>query len=343
MPTAFFESTRGDLRFAGPMGATPGQILSAGNWLIGVHHRCLMKSIATLYLFKKLSLSDWVNFSEKFGTPGLHLETNATPGSSEWNKAVNALAEFARDFVMVTSQGQKLNLIEAHTTGDGPFAPMVDRCDRAMARVTLGSDLATMSRENGAGASLQGEDADEIIAADCEWISETLNERISRHVIEYHFGVGTIPLAYFKVNPPQRQDTKLEMEVDKHVKAFGVNLTAEDIAERYGRTHAVQVPSALPADAANESTQLKGVRSRVDQTIRAAFAADLSPARDALMLIEQATSFEDLRNALASLNVLSVEGSVMGREALASAMEVVIAAEFLAGLSAFTPDKPALS
>lgn len=351
VPLAFFENTTGQIRYAGPFGSTPGRPLESQNWLISVHHRCLMKAMAVLFLFKKLSLSDWVNFSEKFGMPGLHLETTATPGSKEWNAAVEALAAFGRDWALVTTKEQKVNLIEASMSGDGPFAPMVDRCDRAMARVGLGSDLATMSRENGAGASLQGDETDELVSADCDWLSETLNETISRRIIEYHFGSGTIPLAFFRLLGPQKQDTELEMKVDDHAKKHGVILTPEDIAERYGRTHAAVISPAPPESpslpvsespslqppAANAKPTKKGKaetrRAAQKARLREALKRSLEKAANAVRDIEVA---DDPAAALDALDLEALAEDMAGDETqdeLEAAFAEVIAAEFLAGLA----------
>lgn len=330
VPLAFMEDTRGSLAYSGVTGTTPGTPIESQNWLIAVHRRCLMKSLSVLYYLKKLSLSDWVNFSEKFGMPGLHLETTATPGSKEWQEAVNSLASFARDWSLVTSQGQKVNLIQASTTGDGPYAPMVDRCDRAMARVVLGSDLATLSRENGAGASLQGADTDGIITDDCEWVSETLNEQLSRRAIEWRFGEGTQLLAFFKLAGPQRQDTKMEMAVDDHVKKNGVILSVDDVAERYGRTHN-PAAAATPA-AANEAVKqaLSNKRTFLMKRLQAGLKSDLKPAATALeSLITTPGLMPDL---------LSIQRAVTRSAAANEALEVIIAAEFLAGLTDTTFD-----
>lgn len=333
VPLALLDDTQGTLRYSGVNGITPGVELSPENWLFAIHRRCLMKSLSVLKLLKGMALSDWVNFSEKFGMPGLHLETNATKGSAEWDAAVEALASFARDFALVTSTGQKVNLIQASMSGDGPFAPMVDRCDRAMARVVLGSDLATMSRENGAGASLQGEETDGIITDDCEWASELLNEQLSRRVIEWRFGAGTQLLAFFKLAGPQRTDTKMEMEVDKHVQSFGVNLSRDDIAERYGRTHTE--PALISSTAANEVVPkaLVNLRKAQQASLKGALNKDLKPAQDALLTIERAGSPDAERSALLTLDPRAIEAAVLSADGTNEALEVIIAAEFLAGLA----------
>lgn len=243
VPLYFFENMSGGLRFCG-VNQGAGVELVRKNWLIGVG-RCLMKALTVAYIFKRLSLADWLNLSEKFGIPGVHYETAAKRGTSEWTAALAAAEQVANDFIIVTTAGEKVNLLEVSMAGGDPFAPMVDRMDRAMARIILGADLSTLSRDNGAGASLQGAETDDLVKGDCEWVSETLQRRLDRAVIAWHFGQGVEPLAYFQLSPPADQDTKLEMLVDEHVKKFGVNLSTENLAERYGRTH-----ESAPEDAA---------------------------------------------------------------------------------------------
>jgi len=347
VPLHFMDDTQGTLRFAGVEGTTPGKELDPQNWLVAVHDGCLMKAISICYIFKRLSLADWLNFSELFGIPARHLETQATRGSAEWDQAVTALASFANDWGIVTSVGEKLNLVQAGMSGDGPFAPMVDRCDRAMARLACGSDLSTLSREDGAGASLQGNDNDELISDDCQWLSELYQEQLSRRVIEWTYGEGTEPLAFFQIAPPQNQDTKLEMEVDKHVKTFGVNLATDDIAERYGRTHVPALessPHVVPplggaedSTAANESIvprALANLHKAQMARLKSGLKADLKPAQAALQNIESATTADATRSALLSLDPRAIESAVLSANGTDEALQVLIAAEFLAGLAA---------
>ncbi|MES2597191.1 MAG: DUF935 family protein [Verrucomicrobiota bacterium] len=346
VPLACMESTQGELRFAGLSGSSTGIKLDPQNWLFAVHHRCIMKCLAALNYVKRLAFTDWVNFSEKFGTPGLHLETTATPGSPEWNNAVEGLAAFARNWAMVSSPGQKVNLIEVSSSGEGPFAPLVDLCNRAMARVALGSDLATMSRENGAGASLQGDETDELIADDCGWLDGLLNEQISRRVVENRFGPGTLPLAYLKITPPTKEDTKLEMDVDKHVQSFNVNLSPKDIAERYNRTHVepeaapAEAPTAAPvakpaeveAPAANDKPVVpaKDQRAALLKRLQDAVKSDLKEAAEALAKIESA---EDPAAGLDELDLAELLDSVLDAEDVDAALEDIVAREFLGGFT----------
>lgn len=362
VPVEYLETTRGVVRFAGVDYATPGLEMQRPNWLIVAADGCIMKAAAVAWMFKRLSLQDWLNLSGKFGIPGIHMETTAAPGSREWDQASAALEAFANDWILLTSQGSKINILSAATaSGEGPFAPLVDRMDRALARICMGSDLSTISRQEGAGASLQGSDTDEMICDDCDWISETIQEQLDRRVIAWAFGEGVQPLAYFALTGPQKEDVKLEMEVDKHVKEFGVSLSIEDVAERYNRTHTEppapvtpppaaaapvdpapsQAPAAAPpVPAANDNAAAarEAGRKALLKTLQGAVKSDLKPLADALMTLEQAATPDAARNAVLSLDLAALETRVMDREAGDLALETIMAANLLAGL-ARTPEE----
>lgn len=358
VPLAFFDNTTGELRWAGVEGNTPGTALEdPQNWLIAVSDTCLMKALAVCYIFKRLPLQDALNFCQRFGIPTVHGETAATPGSPEWDKFVEALNAFANDLTIATTLGDKINILQnAAANGEQVFGWIIEAMKRAMVTICCGSDLATMSRENGAGASLQDDDADEMTADFCEWISETFNEQFDRRVIEDAFGEGVQPLAYFKLIPPQNTDAKLEMEIDKHVTKHGVNLSVEDVAERFGRTHVGsdagtparkdQQPGTLKreqptTDAANEAAAraLQTLRSKGAEAFIQGVQADLRPLVEALLPLVDAQGANESRNAAAALglNFTSLEERVLDGGAATVAMQTALAVELLSGLASLSP------
>jgi phage gp29-like protein len=120
VPIYFFENRTGVLRYTGPDGLIDGEELQADGWLVltgeGLH-----KAISVCRVFKHLSLQDWINYSERFGVPGVHGTTNAPKGSQEYIDFCNALEAFANDFIVATGEGTKIELIEAGKTGDAPL------------------------------------------------------------------------------------------------------------------------------------------------------------------------------------------------------------------------------
>ena len=340
-PLALFDNTQGELRWAGVQGNTPGaQITDPENWLIAVSDTCLMKALSICYIFKRLPMQDALNFCQRFGIPAVHGMTDATPGSTEWQDFVVALRSFANDLSIATSKGSEIKVLEnTASNGEQVFGWIIEMMKRAMVTICCGSDLATMSRENGTGASLQSEDADEMTADYCEFISETFNEQLDRRIIEDQFGPGTKPLAFFKLLPPQNTDTELEMKVDKHAFEFGVNMPPEDIAERYGRTHVEDMPEDdVPEEveelgAANEA--LSRLRTQQSRAFVRGVRSDLAPLNAALQPLIHAQGADATRNAAMSLNLnmSSLEEAVLDGNASTAALEVSLATELLRGLA----------
>lgn len=332
-PLYLCENTRGRLAYVGPAGYTHGTLLDDDGWMITVGDG-LMKAISVCWMFKRLSLADWMNFSEKFGVPGIHGETPAPKGSDEWNEFVDALSEFANDWIIATSQGSKINLLEVGKTGDAPFKPMVDRMDAAIARLVRGADLSTMSRDNAAGASLQGDETNLLEEDDCALISETLNTQLSRLVIKYLF--GSEPKAYIEIKPTPRDDLTMEMRVDQHLHKLGVPLAKADLAERYGRTMPEEGEELAGQSMANEKPQKEEDDddfAAARETIRAAVVADLQPLRKALAEALQGDDRE-LQQKLKELDQQwpKIIDQVLAGDAVEKAFERVLGWSFVDGL-----------
>lgn len=337
-PLYLFDNVSGRLGYTGALSVSEGQPLSDEGWMITCGDG-LMRAISVAWMFKRLSLTDWLNFSEKFGIPGIHGTTNAVKGSQEWDDFLNALEKFANDWIMASAQGSDVKLIEVGKTGDAPFKPMVERMDRSLAILILGSDLATLSRENGAGASLQGQSTEYLLARDCERMSSSLQVNIGRKVIEMLFGEGTEPLAYIQIPPPKNQDIDQDIKVDNHLHKLGVPMSREDVLERYSRTLPDDDETLLSPPAKREAQQkrtaaLENARGDVQhQNVLDALLDDLQPVREAIATALQASD-GDLEQALKDLEAKwpDVLSAVMRGDALEQAIESVLGEAFVAGL-----------
>ncbi|MFZ2276302.1 MAG: DUF935 family protein [Prosthecobacter sp.] len=349
---ALFDNTTGKLQWAGVEGTTPGQaITDPENWLIAASDRCLMKALSICYIFKRLPLQDALNFCQRFGISAVHGETQAQPGSKEWDRFVDALKSFANDLTIATTLGDKFNILDNKASnGEQVFGWIIESMKRAMVTIALGSDLKTMSRENGAGASLQGDDGDLMTAAGCRFVTGTFNRQLDKRIIADQFGAGVKPLAFFKLIPPQNQDVKMEMEVDDHVTSLGVKLSVEDVAERFNRTHdesQVVTPPATPATppaapasplatAANEAAAtLQRLENSERDTFAAATLRDARPLIDALLPLNAAQGADATRNALHALaaNAEDLEVKMIDQDASTQALEVIVATELLRALA----------
>ncbi len=236
-PLQFFEATTGRLRFLDGDDfslTAQGRELDPRDWLVTTGPG-LMIPTCVAWMYKHLPLQDWLTYCEKFGLPGVFARTDAQAGSPGWHATAEAVAALANDWTAVFDRTTDVQLLEARGGGELPFGPMVERMDRAIAALWRGSDLATLSGQNQTGASVQHDEA-EILENDfAAMISETLNTRISRQVLEWHFGPETPCLAFVQLKTAPRKTTELDLRIDQFLLAHGIPLPARQALKRYGR------------------------------------------------------------------------------------------------------------
>ncbi|MDR2778732.1 MAG: DUF935 domain-containing protein [Puniceicoccales bacterium] len=231
VPLWFFENHDGKLKFLTNEGATSGVPLEAGAWLITTGDG-LMEACSIAYLFKHLPLRDWLVYCERNGMPGVKGVTDAAPNTEQWEAARDAVEDFGAEFNALMSKGTDIEAIDLSTKGELPYPKLIDRMDRAISALWRGSDLATLSRENGAGASLQADETSILEEDDAGMISETLNSQVDRFVIKYLF--GDVPLrAYIKFIPNVKRNVSDELNLYRELHRMGVPISINDIRERF--------------------------------------------------------------------------------------------------------------
>ncbi len=209
VPAYFFEATTGKLRFIRRYyGTVMGEDMSDDDWLVTIGEG-IMEALSVCYMYKTMSLKDWVAYSERFGAPGILGKTTAAQNSPAWNTMADAVASFGQDWAAVCNSEGSIELVEAKGGTSMPFEPLVQRMDRAIASVCRGADLSTMSSGHmgaggqGRGASVQADESTLLEEDDAEMISETL-QSVSRKVIQYLYGEP--PLAYVQIIVPEKKD-----------------------------------------------------------------------------------------------------------------------------------------
>jgi len=236
-PLYWFENTTGRLRFKLSDWDTYGIPMSPREWLVTVADN-YMEAMTGAWLYKLDLVRAWVRFCERFGFPLPHAKTPAAKGSAEWDEVVSSLEAINENFGLVTNQEVELLLIEAKNTGSNvPFAALLERFDRMIPVIILGSDLSTISAGSGAGqgASLQAKDDAKREQADACLLSETLQRKVDPLVIEYAFGPGVPVLVKAMFVAPKQIDVAAELQVDQFAVQNGVALSVDDWRERYGR------------------------------------------------------------------------------------------------------------
>jgi hypothetical protein len=364
VPLQFFENTTGRLRFLQQEGAAQGVDLEDDGWMVTVG-RGLMEATSVAYLFKQLPLKDWLILCEKFGLPGLHGKTDAKEGSEEWSKMRDALANFGIDWAILTNLAAQVETIEVKNAGNQPHPALVDRMDRAIARLWLGGDLSTMSKDGAAVGSMPQDNQAEILErADAEMITETLQHYVDAAVIRYRFG-NAQPKAYFKLKPTVDVNIERELKVDEFLLRSGVPRGINELLRRYNRPEPdagdelAKAPAAAPAPGtgaplANQYFSQAELRSRGRESLFKAAAAKrltaaqqeaFRPVADRLQAIANAPTEAEQRSLVARFraDLPDLSAQVMAKAPeLAAVLEEVIGTALVDGFaSAAEARKPA--
>lgn len=314
-PLAFFENTRGRLRFLPDNSATAGVDLEPGRWLVttGEH---LMRVSSIAYIYKHLPLRDWLVYCGRHGMPGIAGKTDAPQGSDEWRMMEHAVRDFAAEFAAVMSRSASIETIDLGGRGELPYPAIVERMDRMISALWRGADLSTLSAASGTiGASLQCEEMQVLEASDAMMMSEALQLYVDPWVIRYQLG-DERPLAYINVKTASRPNTELDLKVDRQLYQMGYPLTLQALSETYSRPLPEGSPEVLvrpsgraePAgrDAANASFTAANAAAVATPAPVAAFIAaardkfsrtvadDLRPVAERLAEIYRMADSDDL-------------------------------------------------
>jgi hypothetical protein len=299
-----------------------------GDWLVTVGDG-IMEACAVAYMFKSMSLKDWVSFSEKFGMPGVVGKTDAQKDSPEWSALEAAVEALMNDWAAVMNKADAIELLE--TKGGAanlPFPPLVEYMDRRIAAIWRGADLSTISSgKEGVGASVQGDETDLIEEDDAEVITETLNQQVDTFVIEYLFGPGTEPLAYFKLGTGREEAADAEFRRKAWLgfqRATATSATVANLTKLQELNRSVGLPTnedvqqPVFADSPTPSRQ-PGETALDNETDPAEIAAQLE--KNSLPIFARALA-HDLRPVVTRLaRILEIQDPEIQRVRLAAFMQ----------------------
>jgi hypothetical protein len=244
VPLWYFEAVSGHLRLLTTPGALEGEPLKPKQWLITLGD-ALMVACSRAFLFKHYPLQAWLDYTQRFGLPGVRGITGATRGTPEFAEMEESLRVFLSDLAVVTSTSESIDVVDLKGSGQPPFADLVERMDRVMASLWRGADLSTISRDRGYGASLQEQEARILEQDDARTLSEHLNSTLDRWVLEHLFGPGVPRLARLKVLVLPQECTPHDLAIDQFLVQHGARLSLSETLERYGRVQAKPCEPAL--------------------------------------------------------------------------------------------------
>lgn len=239
------EAGMGDLTFRTELNQWPGEPLLHGEWIVARRmHRLIMRAgffrtTSWWALFKRMSITDWIVFAEKFGIPITigYYEERASPESRA--ALLQAIMDIGADGQAVLSNLTKI-AIESAVTRSGDVSSLhptiAARCDAEISKVVTG---ATLNVETGGPGSFalgkvhEGR-ANQLVVADAMWLADAFQRHVIVPFVDYNpqFQGAELPRLVVRVRPEMAPE--VAVKVYGKLQTMGVEIEDEQMYEDFG-------------------------------------------------------------------------------------------------------------
>lgn len=234
-PLCFFENRTGKLRFLPSQGYYTGEDMDPRRWMV-TRGLFLMKPSAIAYMFARIPQEDWLFYNEAHACPGILGKTTAQQGTDQHDALLTLVAAAGTaNFKGVINDKDSVDAIQFGATGPLPFQPLIEHQQRLITTIWMGGDLSTLSsnKPGQVGSTNQSEDQKCIEDHDAQVITETLNMKLDKLILEYYFGPDVKPAAYIRVRPRREPDIaaiiqKRQFLIDNGAQV-GIDATREEL------------------------------------------------------------------------------------------------------------------
>lgn len=274
--------------------------------------------------FKRRGIQFWLTFIDKYGSPTAVGKYPRGAPQEDQAKLLQALEAISRESGVVIPDGLLIELLEAKRQGIGTHEQLCRYMDEQIAYAILG-DAPGAKDSGGALASaaiLRNEVRLELVAADADLLSATLNRSLLTWITELNVP-GAIPPKVWRDAQPS-EDLKTRSERDRNLFTCGFRPTLKQVQEVYGGewepVPASQGQAGLPqADAGADTGPAfaepqfpdQAELDRAGQLITAVLGPDMSgllgPVFGALRLGDAAEAQSRLADAFPDLDAQALE------------------------------------
>jgi phage gp29-like protein len=207
-----------------------------------------------LVYFKRRDITFWLTFADKFGSPTAVGKYPPGTQPSEQTKLLAALSAIAQDTGVIIPDGMLIELLEAKRGGGtDAYEKLAKYMDDQMSICILGETGTTTTRQSGLGqggvANAQNEVRLELVRADADLLSGTLNKTLLTWITELNVP-GATPPTVFR-NAEEAKDLAAQATRDKQIFDMGFRPSLKYINDTYGGEWAdapkpPPIPPALP-------------------------------------------------------------------------------------------------
>lgn len=185
--------------------------------------------------FKRQGITFWLTFADKFGSPTAVGKYPNGTNQDDRKTLLNALAAISQDAGVAIPDGMVIDLLEATRSGStDTYEKLVRYMDEAITITVLGDTPSTKgSGGQLASAALVREEVRlELVKADADLLSGTINKTLARWITELNLPGATPPKIWRQVEAPK--DLSGVATRDKTIYDMGFRPTLAYIKETYG-------------------------------------------------------------------------------------------------------------
>jgi phage gp29-like protein len=218
--------------------------------------------------FKRQSISFWLVFCDKFGSPTAMGTYPTGTNQEEIKKLLSTLRGISQEASIVVPQGFEAKLLEASRSGTDSYKTMCAYMDAEISKAVLGETLTTEVGSSGGNRAL-GEVHDkgriELAKDDADDLSYTLQSTVVQWIIDLNYPGRKPPEVWRDFDESEDLDTTAER--DEKLSRLGWRRTEESFREVYGNGYEHTAPPSPvlsdPPDPAlfSEPSRLARMRS----------------------------------------------------------------------------------
>lgn len=188
-------------------------------------------------LFKRKDITFWLTYTDKFGTPTTVGKYPPGTPKPDQDKLLSAISAIATDTGIIVPEGMLIEFLEAARAGNADgFEKLAKYMDDQISEAVLGETMSTNSRSSSLGqggvANVHNEVRLELVRADADLLSGTLNDTLMTWITEYNVPGANPPQVYRQVE--EQQDLTAQATRDRAIFAMGFKPSLKYINNTYG-------------------------------------------------------------------------------------------------------------
>ena len=181
--------------------------------------------------FKRKGILSWNKLNDRFGSPTPWGKYPKNSGPKEKGTLLDALKAMSNDGVMMTPEGMAIELLESKLTGSiNTQEKLCAYMDSWISEVILSQEATHQTGATGAAANEREDVRLDLVQADADLLSDTLNSTLVKWFCEYN---GLAPCQVSRVIK-KPEDLKAASETDVNVAGMGFKMTLEAVRAKYG-------------------------------------------------------------------------------------------------------------